>query len=201
MSDYTDRLFDCVFNRWTPTIGDPSIMGWVTVGGYFAAAAIALAVVLSADRFPEASRRREQLFWTGVVLFMIILGINKQLDLQSFFTATGRCVSKLGGWYEDRQPVQATAVLILLTLCLLIGVFLLRLLRGVASRYMLALAGVVFIAAFILVRAVGFTHMDALINTRIAGWRMNWVLELGGILLLAAGAIRILALPRPRHEP
>lgn len=176
-------------------------MGWVTVGGYFAAAAIALAVVLSADRFPEASRRREQLFWIGVVLFMIILGINKQLDLQSFFTATGRCVSKLGGWYEDRQPVQATAVLILLTLCLLIGVFLLRLLRGVASRYMLALAGVVFIAAFILVRAVGFTHMDALINTRIAGWRMNWVLELGGILLLAAGAIRILALPRPRHEP
>ncbi|MEO0719835.1 MAG: hypothetical protein AAFZ06_13295, partial [Pseudomonadota bacterium] len=78
-------------------------MGWVTVGGYFAAAAIALAVVLSADRFPEASRRREQLFWIGVVLFMIILGINKQLDLQSFFTATGRCVSKLGGWYEDRQ--------------------------------------------------------------------------------------------------
>jgi len=35
---------------------------------------------------------------------MGFLAVNKQLDLQSFLTALGRCDARLQGWYETRRP-------------------------------------------------------------------------------------------------
>lgn len=195
MDGYLGRLHACVFDRWAPKIGDPTVMGWLTVAAYFAAVLLAVAVLLRPSRFPEPTRRAETLFWAAIALAMVALGVNKQLDLQSFFTAVGRCASQLGGWYEQRRPVQAAVVAALLVCCVLGGLVLARLLRGALARNALALAGLTAIAAFVLVRAVGFTHVDALINFRVADWRMNWILELGGIALLSLGAVRVLTTP------
>ncbi|MEO0820618.1 MAG: hypothetical protein AAF074_09365 [Pseudomonadota bacterium] len=183
----------CALRRWSPEIGDPSAMGWATVAGYFAAAMLALAVAARPGRFPAESRRREALFWAGMVLVLLALGINKQLDLQSFATAIGRCVAQAGGWYEARRPVQLAAVLALAGAVCLGGLGLALLLRGTLARNGLALAGLVALGGFVLVRAVGFTHVDRLINLDLAGLRVNWVLELGAIALAAAGARRALA--------
>jgi hypothetical protein len=46
----------------------------------------------------------------------------------------------------------------------------------------------VFVVTFVLVRASSFHRMDELISWRILGLRMNWLLELGGIALIAANA-------------
>lgn len=193
MSDYLSRLSDCVFDRWTPKIGDPTLAGWLTVAAYCATAVLALAIFAQSDGLPEESRRREMAFWLCVFLAMAALGVNKQLDLQSFGTALGRCVSKLGGWYERRQTVQVVGVLALLAAVLAGGCAVVQMMRGLLRRYALAIAGLVFIGAFVLVRAVGFTHLDALIHFSIQNGRMNLALELGGVILLAAGAARILA--------
>ena len=88
--------------------------------------------------------------------------------------------------------VQRDFILVLVAASAAAGLGLLWLLRGTLARTWLALLGFVFLLGFVLVRAVGFHHMDALINARILDLRMNWVLELAGLaLILAAGLWRL----------
>jgi hypothetical protein len=57
-----------------------------------------------------------------------------------------------------------------------------------AGRNRFALGGLVFLMAFILIRAASFHHIDAMLKADLAGVRMNWVLEIGGISMVAYGA-------------
>jgi hypothetical protein len=41
---------------------------------------------------------------------------------------------------------------------------------------------------FIVVRAISFHHVDVFLKSGIAGLRMNWLLELGGISLVGGAA-------------
>lgn len=180
-------LADCVFDRWSPTIGDPSVMGWVTVAAY---GATALLVVMAFRRFPERGIR---LFGVCLALLLAALMVNKQLDLQSALTATGRCLSQMQGWYEDRRMVQAIFIMALLLcfLCAGLGVF--WVMRRHLGALWLMLFGVMFLLAFVAVRAVGFHHFDAIINTEVNNVRMNWVLELGGLVMIAINSVWLLS--------
>lgn len=188
-----DALQACIFARWSPTIGDASLMGWVTVGAYLFAAATAL-WVRSAGAFKLATARRERAFWAGLCLLMLFLAVNKQLDLQSFLTAAGRCVAKLQGWYAERRAVQIGFVAGLALTGVALGVWLTWWLRGTWPRTALALLGVTLVFSFVMVRAVGFHHVDALINFRVGALKMNWVLELSGL-----GAIVLAAFVHPTN--
>lgn len=185
-------LLDCAFARWQPGIGDPSPMGWATVAAYALAALLALA----AARAPQP--RPERAFWIGAAVFLALLAVNKQLDLQSFVTAVGRCVAQAQGWYDERRAVQREVIGALIAGTLLMGAVLAWALRRTLAQTWLAWLGLVAITAFVLTRAVGFHHMDELIKFRLGGARMNWVLELGGIALVAAGALWAMW-RRPRH--
>jgi hypothetical protein len=185
----------CVSFSWSPGIGDPELMGWVTVAVYLAAA-IAAAAVVARGTFPDRSGRRERLFWCVAAAFLLLLAVNKQLDLQSALTAAARCLAQTQGWYGKRRAVQVIVIL-----CLALGgtlgiVGLAWLLRGSLGRTGLALLGLGFVTLFVLIRAAGFHHMDLFINSRIAGLRLNWVLELPGPTLVLVAAMRGFA-PRP----
>jgi hypothetical protein len=112
---------------WSPTIGDPTLMGWVTVAAYFLTSWLCLRAFRLEKRGPPrpllptiaalfrvmkkhwprppAPARRAAL-WLLLFAIMFALGINKQLDLQTLFTEIGRSVSRSGGWYEERRAVQ-----------------------------------------------------------------------------------------------
>ncbi|MGV3773512.1 MAG: hypothetical protein ACO1QB_11460, partial [Verrucomicrobiales bacterium] len=60
--------------------------------------------------------------------------------------------------------------------------------RTHAGRNSLALAGALFLTAFVLIRAASFHHVDAALKADFAGMRLNWILELTGIVLVAFGA-------------
>ena len=187
---------ECVFSAWRPGIGDPHPMGWVTVGVYLLAG-LAAAVVAWRGAFPPGSRGRERVFWTLAALLLLFLAVNKQLDLQSFMTAAGRCMAQAQGWYENRRLVQLAFILGLAGTGVLVLLGLRRLLRGTLARTGLALLGLVLVTVFVLIRAAGFHHMDLLIGTRIAGMRLNWLLELPGPLLVLAAALRARLTPAP----
>jgi hypothetical protein len=168
-----------------PRIGDPHPMGWVTVATYATAGVLAGLVV--AQR-----RTRAAAFWMVLAALLTFLAVNKQLDLQSALTAAGRCLSQAQGWYENRRTVQA-AFIGTLALCGLVALLLmLRALQGRLAENGLAAAGAAFLVTFVLVRAVGFHHVDAMLRLPVAGLRMNWILELGGIALIAANAAVLL---------
>ena len=52
---------------------------------------------------------------------------------------------------------------------------------------------------FVVIRAASFHHVDALLASRLGGLKWNWILELGGILIVAVGALP--PRPDPRAGP
>ncbi|MDK3072925.1 isopropylmalate isomerase [Sedimentitalea sp. JM2-8] len=179
-------LSDCVFARWSPKIGDASVMGWVTVAAYGGAA------LLCAVAFSRAPDRAVRVFGWALAVLLAALMVNKQLDLQSAFTATGRCISQIQGWYEHRQQFQFRFILGLLAVCAILGAGAFWLMRQHLRQVWLALLGLLLVISFVAVRAVGFHHFDEVINFRVKDVRMNWVLELSGLVLISINAIWLL---------
>ncbi|WP_245155540.1 hypothetical protein [Paracoccus ravus] len=183
----------CVARDWTPRIGDPEITGWLTVIFYLLCSALALRVSI---RHPRGAAFG---LWATIAAITAFLAINKQLDLQSALTATGRCLARAQGWYESRGLVQLAFILVLVLLMVLALMVLLRGLKGALPSNGLALLGLAILCGFVLVRAVGFHHFDRLINMDFANIRFNFLFENTGLLLIAVNAIFLLR--RGRSAP
>ncbi|WP_299965164.1 isopropylmalate isomerase [uncultured Roseobacter sp.] len=182
-------LLSCVQERWQPQIGDPSLIGWVTVGIYVV---VALALLRTARQgaFPSETVYRERWLWLGLLILVLFLAINKQLDLQSALTATGRCTAKLQGWYSMRWDVQRGFILALAVSAAGACVILFYVMRNTLRRTGMALLGTAFVFGFILIRAADFHHMDQIIDLKISSALMNWVLELTGLMLILLATFR-----------
>jgi hypothetical protein len=163
-------------------------MGWVTVLAYFLVAWLAFVNARINRNKPSIAAHREVLFWVGLTVLMVALGINKQLDLQSLMTDIGRVVAREYGWYERRHDVQIVFIGVLATSALGFMLGLLWLLRDSLQRVSLAIVGVALLLAFVAIRASSFHGMDRLIGWEFFGIRMNWVLELGALALIGANA-------------
>ncbi len=183
---------------WSPGIGDPTPMGWLTVVAYFAAAHAchrAHRRSRAASSRGATSESRVARLWVGLAALLFALGVNKQLDLQSLLTAIGRELAYADGWYEERRKVQRIFVLGVAATVAGAGIGLFALARGQLTRLSPALGGALFLLAFVLVRASSFHHVDALIATDLCGLRLNWIFELGGIAFIGLSARR----DRPRR--
>ena len=185
---------------WRPGIGDPTLMGWLTVLAYFGSA-LACARAARADRRDRVGPA----FWWTFAAGLACLGFNKQLDLQTALTGIGRALAKEQGWYERRRGVQLAfvAAVGVAALAGLVGSG--WLIRRSWRRRLAPLVGGVLLAAFVLIRASSFHHVDRFLGLGLAGLRWNWnaILELGGILVIGASAIREAArgpLDRVRSE-
>ena len=191
--------------RWKPGIGDPTFAGWFTVAAYLGTAALSVVAAwtersepgrpseLAANprtgsRLPVSTRPIDRGFWWIVAALLLALGINKQLDLQTALTHLGRDLARAQGWYNVRRPAQrAFIVAIALGGVTGLAAFGWFFRRSVARNYA-ALAGLVFLLAFVLIRAASFHHIDVFLAGRILGMRWNPILELGGIALIASSA-------------
>lgn len=160
-------------------------MGWVTVAFYFVACALAALVF-----YRQFGRQR--IFWLFLSVLLLALAINKQLDLQTALTAAGRCLAKAQGWYAERQSVQIKFIISIIGTSLLAALLLFWAMRRELIHIWLALVGFVFLLAFIAIRAVGFHHFDQFIGHEIGNARMNWVIEIVGIAMIAVNALYLL---------
>lgn len=187
----TGEIWECVQRSWQIGIGDPGVMGWAIVGLYFFSGIIAFWVAGRAA-FPYDTAGRERVFWVLLGLILLALGVNKQLDLQSLLTAIARCMAQAQGWYEARRVVQLGFIVILVSVMLLMTLMFWSMLQGTLSRTWLGLLGLMIVLTFVAVRAVGFHHMDALINMEISDLRVNWLLEvIGPFMIVCAGALNL----------
>lgn len=185
-SDVDSELQICVINSWSPTIGDPSVVGWVTVVAYAATAILsALVIVLKA-----ANRRT---FWAFMAIILALLAVNKQLDLQSALTAIGRCHAQLYGWYEDRRTFQVAFIVLFSSIALSVALFVAWNMRRGLKRIWLALVGFTLLGTFVVVRAAGFHNVDMFIGFDVFGVRVNWLMELTGIVLIGLNAVILIA--------
>lgn len=193
-------LAEVAVGRWRPGIGDPTVMGWVTVIAYLLASA---GCAVAALREPladgtERSRTQPSRFWLALALLLLGLGINKQLDLQSLVTQIGRDVTRAWGLYSERRELQVGFILAVVLVCAgTLGWFFWAA-RATFERRWLAVLGTMFILGFVVIRAASFHHVDAFIGSRLGGVKWNWILELGGIAIVGAAAARVLLSPPAR---
>lgn len=186
--------------RWRPGIGDPTLVGWLTVVAYLVAGLLCLRAARLAraaehkfarDKPTRASEERAlSRLWTLAMVAMFALGVNKQLDLQSWLTQVGRDMARDGGWYAQRRMVQVTFILAVMLVGAVGTAGLAWSLRSVFSRAMGTVVGLGVIVSFVIIRAASFHHFDILIGLRFWGVRGNWLLELGGISIVAVATYR-----------
>ncbi len=176
----------CIARDWTPQIGDPEITGWLTVLSYLVCLFLAVKVL---RRRPAGAARG---LWLAIAGLMAFLALNKQLDLQTALTATGRCMARAQGWYDNRYLVQLAFIAGLVLGVVLALIWATKAVRGHMRRNGLALLGLAVLCGFVLVRAVGFHHVDMLISMDFANLKFNFWFENAGLVLIAINALLLL---------
>jgi hypothetical protein len=172
--------------HWSPGIGDPTIVGGLTVIFYFFGAWQCYRIVATHSNL---LRERERALWWTLALGLLALGINKQLDLQSALTEVGRIVAIQQGWYEKRHAVQGLFLLCIAALAGFTAIAGVYLARNAPFATMSAVVGGVLLLAFVVMRATSFNHFDAFIGSEYLGLRMNWIMEIGGIWIISISAL------------
>ncbi len=87
--------------------GDLTVLGWTVFLAYFGAAALCYRAAASCWRDPGASSRLCRV-WIALSAILVILGVNKQLDLHVWLNAYGRKLAESEGWYQNRGFAQVT---------------------------------------------------------------------------------------------
>jgi hypothetical protein len=169
--------------NWTPGIGDPTFVGWLTVALYFAAS-INCWIAAHKIECGTSCHRHEGHSWRFIAILFLALGANKQLDLQTALTEVGRIIAHVQGWYDQRRSVQVAFIALVAFACLAMAIAQLILMRRAPPPTWLALTGTGLVLAFVLIRAASFHHIDRFIGERILGLRWNWVIEISGISLV-----------------
>jgi hypothetical protein len=172
-------------------------LGWLTTTAYLVTASLSYFVLQSA---PPSDRAQYRYFWILMAGGFALLGFNKQLDLQTLFTAAMKCAAQAGGWYAERRLDQELFVVGLVLGCGLLFLSALLCLRGTIYLIAPALLGSALIIAFVVLRAASFYHEDELIGVPLPSTGLaDALLELPGIGLVALNATQLILSSRGKH--
>ena len=165
---------------------DLSVLAWFITAAYFGAAFLAFRAARG------NAGGRDRLFWMGCAVLLLLLGLNKQLDLQGYITTAGRSLARQEGWFEYRRLVQAAFIVLLCVGAAALLAVLAAWLRRSVAAVKVAAFGIVLLFTFILWRAASFHHMDVWVTRDVAGMRSGWWLEFAGIVVIGLSAIAYL---------
>lgn len=169
------------------SISHADFADWITVFAYLVAAVMAVRAAATARLRHNA---RERGFWLLVAALMAFFSVNELFDFQTVLTAVGKAWAQAGGWYEDRRKYQAEFIAVLALGLMVAGIVTAWFIRGTHRAVRLATFGLVFIGAFVMVRAASFHHVDKLLGMGAAAFNWGSVQEMLGIAIVAAAALR-----------
>ena len=139
-------------------------------------------------RLPINSSQRKA--WWILVLALVLLGINKQLDLQGLFMELGRSFASYEGVYEKRRVLQLIFLFLLAVASLTALGLWFRMNRHSWREEGYMLVGSMFLVGFVLVRAASFHHFQEFFALPLGGVRLHRVIELTAIAWVAAAAVK-----------
>jgi len=163
-------------------VGDPTLAGWLIFATYF----------LLVCRFVWKARISYQQggsykLWLLMAAFFLLLGINKQLDLQTWCVQSLKALSIQHGWYEQRKGLQIAFIVAFGTAMLLTMISLKLFLLSIWHRYKLVWLGLLLLFGFIFLRAASFQHLDVVAVGTIMGIQWYVILEMIALLTILAG--------------
>lgn len=183
--------------------GDHSLLAWATMLVFVVAGGLCLLCAVRADRiFDRGNVWAHRLIWGGMGFLLFFFAVNKQLDWQTDFTVLVKQIAWEQGWYAYGQRLQVLFVFGLMAVALLGLLFFAWHLRHSWRRYWVLLLGLLLLARFITVRAASFYGVVLPeFSQYTGGFRITWLLELFGALILAAAAWGNLRSAEPKESP
>ncbi len=191
MSTCTITLFNLGYieaGQWHPGISDPTPMGVIIFVCYFIGAAVC-GVRAWRCLYSPALRRSYFRFWVFCGIALFLFGLNKQLDLHQLISQLGRDWARSDGWYQDRREFQSIVIKCLAGASAATLLATWWTLRGMPFRFYVALLGLMILGFYVLVRAASFHQVDHFLGLGTDGFRLAWVVELGGIAITTAAAL------------
>ena len=138
----------------------------------------------------SAANRSTPKTWFAIAGLLLLLGLNKQLDLQTLFLQAGREIALAAGWYGERRRLQMVFVLVLGTVVLSSLLTLVWKQRRFFWQHPLTLPGSVLLVCYVLLRAAAIDPADEATELSLDHRRLMAGMELSGILCLALAAGR-----------
>jgi glucan phosphoethanolaminetransferase (alkaline phosphatase superfamily) len=162
--------------------GDPTFAGWLIVFAYF------LVVFRCYSQYMQAKKQGvEAHFWLIVGGFLFLLGLNKQLDLQTIFEVSMRDLAISHGWYAQRRLMQFAFVGLLAAGLIILMIILRGFLAKSWQENKVVCFGLFLIAVFIVLRAAAFNHFSYLSTQSYWGFNAHALLELGALCVIFYG--------------
>lgn len=161
--------------RWHLAIAYPSVLGWVTVAAY---CVTALSCYLCNRRYASVAQGR---FWFVMTVCMLVLAVNRQIDLQFWLTEILRDTAYDYGWYENRRMVQAGFIVCLTASTILMRTWLIQKLAKHSKYVHRALAGMLLLAFVLILRACSFHYVDEILEISLDRVSVYEFLELCGL--------------------
>ena len=183
---------------WRPGTGARWIW-WISAAHLVASCLCFLAGRSQRTASDETGTRPTTKFWFALSGFMIVLCLNKILDLQSLVTIFLRQMAQSEGWFENRRSFQAAFVIVAAVMGVMLLFVSVSVFRGRWRQCGLAYLAAVFLLTLVVIRTASYHPVDRfLYGLSGVGNRMNAGLELGGAILVGLGAL--FALPRSTHS-
>ena len=181
---------------WYWGLGDPDAGAILVTFLYFITGSLCFFVARRLHLEESAFHTKSEVFfWIALGTLLILLGINKQADLQSLITLYGRDLFKYFGLYKVRRTFQIAFIAIVALIGSIVVALALSLVRYWNWCCKIAVMGLGFQSAFVVIRAASFHQVDQWLGIRLLDMKMNLILESIGlvlILLSAANRHRIL---------
>ncbi len=179
--------------------GDASPAGWTICFGYGLAGELCVRRFGHLLRLGSFSLRvRSLVLWGLLATLLLSLGLNKQLDVQTTLTRFARALAYEQGWYQHRRIVQAMVIGCLGLVAMSGTIWMLCRLPRASRPARYALLGATALVLFVVLRAISFHHLDAVLGMDLNGTPLHVMLEMGGIACVGlAAAWR----PRVAHHP
>jgi hypothetical protein len=185
---------------YVPHVGDPTLLGWTTTILYLLAAYFSHQVWKGMALRPSRSSRpsNDRRGWALTSAVMFVLGLNKQLDLQTTLQEVGIRLVVFLELYEYHRKVQVAVFLTAALVALGVGIATLPILLKAPPRLRIALLGVGIVASYIVLKAALIQKISA----RLGNSAIEWIEPAGvSLCLIAALSMRRVGQPRLQKIP
>ena len=138
-------------SSWLSKSGDHTFWSWVITITYIAV------VVLSIYSLKKIkSDKTLRLLWICITIFLTIMGINKQLDIQILLIMVGRFMARHLNLSGYSYYIRIIVVIGLFAVMALLTAIILFKTRTVLQQSFAAISGVAILMIFVLIRALSF---------------------------------------------